>query len=64
MSSGEAVMFGSRVSWLSWFRAYAECNPYNIVGNQESLPGLFVMVFVLRDKTAYIISDDEKRIEW
>ena len=29
MSSGEAVMFGSRVSWLSWFRAYAECNPYN-----------------------------------
>ena len=21
-------MFGSRVSWLSWFRAYAECNPY------------------------------------
>ena len=22
-------MFGSRVSWLSWFRAYAECNPYN-----------------------------------
>ena len=23
-------MFGSRVSWLSWFRAYAECNPYNV----------------------------------
>ena len=23
-------MFGSRVSWLSWFRAYAECNPYSV----------------------------------
>ena len=40
------------------------CICEDIVGNQASLPGLFVMVFVLRDKTAYIISDDEKRIEW
>ena len=23
-------MFGSRVSWLSWFPAYTECNPYII----------------------------------
>ena len=21
-------MFGSRVSWVSWFRVCAECNPY------------------------------------
>ena len=29
MSSGEAVIFGSRVSWVSWFRVCAECNPYS-----------------------------------
>ena len=40
-------MFGSRVSWLSWFQAYAECNPYSdlfVVTSDGTLGGIAVPV--------------------
>ena len=48
-------MFGSRVSWLSWFRAYAECNPYSLILRMDA-PRLGDIQVTLSDKYIHDLS--------